>query len=76
MNEESVKEEHATTPRTTKRPATMVMIVSAWTSEDGELQIRISRNIDGGLHRDTVWVQSAGDAGEAVRQAIAELAQD
>lgn len=54
-------------------PRSMVFVVTAWSEEDGHLNVRISRNSGEGFHRETVWASTPEEVADSIAAAIREL---
>ncbi len=60
-------------PRTVDWPGSVVLIVTAVRDLTGGLEIRISKSIDGGVHREIIWTTSPEETAEIVRTSVGEV---
>ena len=71
MSEE--RTEPAELPRTVDWPGSVVLIVTAVRDITGGLEVRISKSIDGGVHREIIWTTSPEETAEIVRTSVGEV---
>ncbi|GEM_PF-6247141 len=60
-------------PRTVDWPGSMVLIVTAARNIAGDLEVRISKHVDGGVHHETVWLTTPEDVADFVQASVGEV---
>lgn len=71
MSEE--RTEPAELPRTVDWPGSVVLIVTAVRDLTGALEVRISKSVDGGVHREIIWTTTPEETAEIVRASVGEV---